>query len=361
MSSRTVIPVICPKIETDETLWRRLRASIQTGQLTNNGPLVQQLETQAAVTLEQGPIHAVSSGSMGLLVAAHAIGPLKTVVLPSFTYIATLNAVQLAGWTPLFCDVDPHTWTLCPKALASLMCKQRVDGVVAVNVFGVPPDLRGIRDLIGDSPLLYDNAHGFGTVVDGVRTTAHADIEVFSLHATKTLASLEGGLVRCSTESLDQAVRALRNHGKTDDPLNPLIGFNAKMNEWSAALALSSLNQIEAVLARRQHYWSRLRGALETAGFGVQAVPASVTPNGQDLVLTCTNRDAVQRRFSELGIETRPYFGLNLHQLRRFNNPPALPVTERLNETVLALPMHSRMSEETLERIETAIGANGPP
>jgi dTDP-4-amino-4,6-dideoxygalactose transaminase len=330
MSSRTVIPVICPKIETDETLWRRLRASIQTGQLTNNGPLVQQLETQAAVTLEQGPIHAVSSGSMGLLVA-------------------------------LFCDVDPHTWTLCPKALASLMCKQRVDGVVAVNVFGVPPDLRGIRDLIGDSPLLYDNAHGFGTVVDGVRTTAHADIEVFSLHATKTLASLEGGLVRCSTESLDQAVRALRNHGKTDDPLNPLIGFNAKMNEWSAALALSSLNQIEAVLARRQHYWSRLRGALETAGFGVQAVPASVTPNGQDLVLTCTNRDAVQRRFSELGIETRPYFGLNLHQLRRFNNPPALPVTERLNETVLALPMHSRMSEETLERIETAIGANGPP
>ena len=356
-----LLPVIRPVVEADDLLWERLRTSLATGQLTNDGPLVRALEDQAANWLGCDAMRAVASGSAGLLVGAHALGVQGTVVLPSFTYIATLNAVQHAGWTPLFCDVDPEHWTLCPRALKTLMKTHRIDGVVAVNVFGVPPDLPAIRSLIGDRPLLYDNAHGFGTEAQGRRYGVEADVEVFSLHATKNLPSLEGGLVRCQTATLRESVSALRNHGKTADPLNSRLGFNAKMNEWSAALALSSLAVVDATLERRRTYLFRLREALATAGFRVQAVPDGVTPSGQDFIVQCPgNRHLAQQHFLEHGIETRPYFGLNLHHLKRFTSHPVLPVTEALNASVLAFPLHSRMAEQDLARIEVAAAAFRP-
>jgi dTDP-4-amino-4,6-dideoxygalactose transaminase len=225
----------------------------------------------------------------------------------------------------------------------------------------VPPDLPAIRSLIGDRPLLYDNAHGFGTEIHGERYGAEADIEVFSLHATKVLPSLEGGLVRCKSTAMRELVSALRNHGKTADPLNSHLGFNAKMNEWSAALALSSLAAVDATLERRRTYLFRLREALANAGFTVQALPDGVTPSGQDLVVRCSgNRQHVQQHFLAHGIETRPYFGVNLHQLSRFSSHPVLAITEALNASVLAFPLHSRMTEKELSRLEVAAAALQP-
>jgi len=357
-----LIPFVRPYFEAESTLWDTLRQALHRGQVTNHGPLVQSLERAAAEWLNCDAISAVATGSAGLLLGAHALNLRGTVVLPAFTYIATLNAVLHAGATPLFCDVEPGRWTLCPDALGELMAEHTVDGVVAVNAFGVPPNLAKIRALIDDRPLLYDNAHGFGTDVEGIRVGQQADVEVHSLHATKVLPALEGGLVRCAAPRVRERIEVLRNHGQTPDPLDSVAGFNAKLNEFSAAVALSNLSAFDGVLARRRAYCSTLRAGLKALGFGLQSIPSGVASSCQNLVVRCPgDRSAIAQRFFQAGVETRPYFGVMLHQLKRFEHPVSLPNTEALGPSVLALPLHSRMEDAVIDRIlDAAKGAVTP-
>src|SRR5262249_16724854 len=139
----------------------------------------------------------VSSGSAALFLATRALGLNGAkVVLPSFTFIATLNALLLAGLTPVFCDIEPDTWTLSPTQLRQLLAVDRaIRLVVPVNVFGVPPDLHAIRRVVDEDEtvLVLDNAHGFGTDWDGNAPTPLA--QTYSFHATKVLPAVEGGAV----------------------------------------------------------------------------------------------------------------------------------------------------------------------
>jgi dTDP-4-amino-4,6-dideoxygalactose transaminase len=286
-------------------------------------------------------------------------------VLPSFTFMATLNVVVLGGLTPVFCDIDPDTWTLCPNHLGRILAADpAIRLVVPVNVFGVPPDLRAIRRAMDGSraTLLLDNAHGLGTVRYGMRVAPEASVQIFSLHATKILPAVEGGVVVASDTRLLAEIRRMRNHGVAADPLASSPGYNAKMSELHAAVGLRSLQGLDAALARRRRYAERIRRVLSddcAAAFLPQAVPDSVQSNFQNLGMRCragaAGVPAIQAALDGEGIETRRYFWPLLHHLAPYRDRVSLPVTDEVATALLCLPLHSRMDPSTLDRIAAAL------
>ena len=174
------IPWIRPILEPDESLLGDIHAALSSGQVTNDGPTLREFERQLAAYLGTDDCVAVSSGSAALLLAIWALDVRGgRAVLPSFTFPATLNAVLLAGMTPVFCDIEPDTWTMSPAHLEGVLAADpSIRLVVPVTVFGVHPDVGAIRRAIGGrSGLLLDNAHGFGTEQDGARCPRDAPVQ----------------------------------------------------------------------------------------------------------------------------------------------------------------------------------------
>lgn len=364
------IPWVRPDFAPDGALLARIRGSLASGRVTNGGPLVRRFEGGAAAWLGVDDAVAVSNGTDALTVAALALGLRGRFVLPAFTYAATLSALELLGLAPVFCDVDAETWTLSPERLAETLAREGpVAAVVAVNAYGVPPDLAALADVCRahGAKLVYDDAHGFGTVAHGLRVPREPDVVTFSLHATKAMPAVEGGLVVARDPAVLAEARRIRAHGLAADPLASTPGPNAKMDELRAAVGLHSLARFDDALARRRAHGERLRArALAHApALRVQRVPDGVTSNHQNFTLVLDAEPApdpvaAAARLAADGIETRRYFYPALHQLRRFDGTrPSLLVTERLVARLLSLPLHARMSDAELERVERAIDALG--
>lgn len=365
--AEAIIPAISAQIEPDDALMERLREILESGYVTNDGPELVAFERELASWLGVRDVVAVASGSAALVLGLVALGlkPGK-VILPSFTYIATLNAVAQDGKSPLFADIDPYSWTLCPKSVQALLERHDdVRAIVAVNTYGVPADLDALGALAEDygCALISDSAHAIGS--EGPRGRVHPAplVQAWSLHATKVLPAVEGGIVTTLSPELATEVRRLRRHGLASEVSTSGPGFNARMDELRAAVARHSLRRLDAALARRRSYLSRLRTHLEErcgGAFQLQGVPEGVVPNGQNLAVLwrgAASRSVALEALAEQGVEGRRYFWPALHSLERFSGHPALPITEDIAEGILCLPLHARMDEPVLARIEAATEA----
>jgi len=353
-SDADFIPWVRPAVEIDDEMRADLRAAFQYGRLTNQGPVLRRFEAEAARFLGVDDAVALSTGTAALQLCLAALDlPGAEAVLPAFSYQATLNAVIHAGLRPVFCDIDPDTWTLDPRALEEVLdAHPEVRVVIPVNVFGVPPDIAGVA---GQTTVVVDNAHGFGSRGRDAPAFACA----YSLHATKILPAAEGGLLTSGDAGLLETVRRLRNHGLAEDPLNSRPGFNEKMSELHAAVGLSSLRALKGALARRKEYAERLRGFMQDrcgGAFTLQQIPAGVVSNHQNLGVLCRAGAAeCQKELEARGLGSRRYFYPPLHRLRFVEDPPVLPVTDRVADSILCLPLYSRMEEDILARIEQAL------
>ena len=255
MTTDERIPWVRPDFEPDDALMRELREILESGQVTNDGPRVARFEEAVATYLGVEDVVAVGSGSAALLLPAVAMGGGGRAILPAFTYIATLSAVIHAGYEPVFCDVDPVRWTMDPEHLDHLLRRTRgVTLVVPVNAYGVPPDLDAVRSLAQrhGARILYDDAHGFGTEYGDERHPEGFGIRALSLHATKAMPAVEGGLIVADDAAMTARLRRLRSHGLDSPQVRSEPGFNARMDELRAAIALHGLGRYGAVLDRRR-------------------------------------------------------------------------------------------------------------
>lgn len=361
-----VIPGIRPYFEVGEEALTTIASLLKSGQVSNHGPQVHKFEELLAEYLGVDGTLAVSTGSDGLLLAVHALRLGKgKVILPAYTYIATLNAVVHAGLEPVFCDIEPRSFTMDPEVLEELLEQhQDVRCVLPVNVFGVPPDLGAIRQLCdrANARMLYDNAHGFGTETDGRRFQDEPDVQVFSFHATKTLPAVEGGLIVPKDPEVFSYAKRLRNHGLAPSQGDTVPGFNAKLDEIRATIGIHSLRSFPETLSRRREYGTRLLECFQRFPdvYRVQHIPGNVCTNFQNLGVICSPAEElglshVLDCFKARGVGVRPYFDPPLYKFRGFDQGPVLPVTENVWRTLISFPIHSRMTEETLSQIEDAI------
>ncbi len=254
----SLIKADLPALDDIETELREILAS---GRITNFGKYVAGFEEATRAYLGARTC-TTSSGTMGLIFALQALGLQRgqKVILPSFTFVATAQAVLYAGGIPVFADVGEDL-TLDPGDLEYLLDTHPDAAVViGVHTFGLPCKVEALQqviDLAGQKcrrqiPLLYDAAHAFGSSIDGRRVGSFGDAEVFSLSVTKALVSVEGGLVSSCNGELIERVRKMRNYGIEADYNAHYPGLNGKMSELHALVGLYNLERLDGYLAARR-------------------------------------------------------------------------------------------------------------
>lgn len=342
--------------------------------LVTNGALVARLE--AAVSERLGVRHsiAVSSCTSGLMLAMKAFGLRGEVILPSFTFFATGHAALWNGLTPVFADCDPRTWNIDPRAVERAITP-RTSAILAVHLYGNPApvaELEWIAQKHG-LKLLFDAAHAYGASYKGQPVGRFGDAEVFSLSPTKLLVAGEGGLICTNDATLADRLRAGRNYGDLGayDPM--LLGLNARMTEFNAALALAGLDLVPAKVATHNGiaalYTAKLDG---TPGIAFQRLPPGHLSSYKDYSVRVDpaafgmTRDELAVALLKENIETKKYFHPPLHQQNLFR-PFAtaglvhLPVTEAVAESVLSLPIYASLPAETVRQVAWAIRGLSQP
>ena len=341
---------------------------------SNGGPchalLVERLERYLGPGVSCVP---VANATLGLMVALRAMAGSaprrREVLMPSFTFAATVDAVLWAGLQPVFVDVEPHGWHLDPVALeAALRVRSSTVGAVfAASTFGTPPPLavrRAWERAASEAgvALLVDSAAGFGATDEGgARLARQGDAEVFSFHATKPFAVGEGGLVTTCDPDLASRMRRLTNFGFDDGTVDEDVGLNAKLAEWPAATALAVLDGYAEVLTARRRAAERMLAALEPLGFERQCgADGAAWQFVSVLAPSIGIREAALERGRREGVEMRTYFSVPLHHMPAFASAPLagdLRRTEELASRVLSLPMANDISDADIDAIVACLAA----
>ena len=339
------------------------------------GPEVQELEQKLAAFCGAAHCVSVSSGTDALQIAmmAEDIGRGDAVFLPAFTYTATAEVPLVLGATPVFCDVDPHTFQIDVDHLAARVRQVRTAGVlrpravVGVDLFGQPADWPALRALAAQENLftLDDCAQSFGAALHGQRLGRAADATAISFFPSKPLGAYgDGGALL--TESAERAAlyRSLRTHGEGTTRYEVLrTGMNGRLDTLQAAVLLSKLTVFEDELAARE----RIAQAYDAALAGAVQIPARVPDSTSAwavyaiLLPDGAARDRLQATLKAQGVPSAIYYPRPLHLQPAYahaHDGAALPVSEDLSGRIMALPIHPDLTEADVARVCAAVRGN---
>ncbi len=195
---------------------------------------------------------AVSSCTLGLLLTYHGLGLKGEVIVPSFTFMATVHPLLWVGTEPVFVDIDPYTWNIDPAKVEAAIT-ERTTAIVAVHNFGNPAPVAELEAIARRHGLrlIFDAAHGFGALYRGRPVGGFGDAEVFSLSPTKLLVAGEGGIVATNNDDLAEHIRVGREYGNPGDYNSDFPGLNVRLPEFNALLGLHSLGMLEENAKRR--------------------------------------------------------------------------------------------------------------
>lgn len=340
---------------------------------SNGGPCVTRLERECAdfLGLEHSGV-AVNNATSGLLIAARACfgtpeGERRLVAVPSFTFVASVNAIVWAGFEPVFVDIDPDDWHPAESAMQQLAdLRGSLAGVLQCSTFGTAPSPARRAGLASaaralDVPVVVDSAAGFGSVDDDGRTLGdQGDAEVFSFHATKPFAVGEGGLVTSRSADVLREIAQLNNFGFDQTRSVPgHVGINGKMPELTGAVGLAVLRRFPEILERRRSAVAWLRTELKDTGATFQAGSTGSAFQFVPVALpTPEARQRLLRNAHGARVEVRAYFDPPMHRLKPFVGFPAagsLENTESLSDRIIGLPMANDISAASLERIRDLV------
>lgn len=345
----------------DETEFLRLTQELLRRRwLTNNGPLVQELERKIAHLHGVKHCVAMSNGTVALEIAIRALGLEGEVIVPSYTFVATAHALYWQGITPVFADIDPTTHNLDPNAVRR-MITPRTTGLIGVHLWGRPAPVLALQQIADEHGLhlMYDSAHAFASSVGGTRIGGFGRCEVLSFHATKVYNTFEGGAVLTNEDELAETMRLMRNFGFTgfDNVIHP--GTNGKMPEINAAMGLVNLAALDRFIATNQRNYEMYSHLLSTAD-GIQILkhdPAN-NPNYQYVVIEVDARirDQVVAGLHAENILARKYFWPGCHRMKPYHDlfPHAgllLPATQNLAGRVIVLPTGTAVNDTDIAEI----------
>lgn len=328
------------------------------------GPEVAAFEHEFSSMVADRHCVAVNSGTsaLHLTLMALGIGPADEVIVPSFTFAATANAVRLVGADPVFADIDPATYCLAPDAVAAAI-SPRTAAIMPVHLYGHPApmdDLQALADRHGLA-IVEDACQAHGAALDGKPAGSFGAAGCFSFYPTKNMHALEGGMIATADANLARRLRLLRNQGMEARYANEIVGANLRMTDVAAAIGRVQLEQLPG--------WTeqRVRNA-KSLDARITALPAPFVADGathvyhQYTLRAPGERDRFQRRLSELGVGSAVYYLTPVHRLRPYlpeHGHLALPETECAVAEVVSLPVHPSLTPAQLDRVAEAVNEAG--
>lgn len=331
---------------------------------SNEGPYVKELENKIAEYLGVKHCIVMCNGTIALEIAIRALELKGEVIVPSFTFIATAHSLQWQEITPVFCDIDPRTHQIDPKAIEK-MITPRTSGILGVHTWGKPCDIDALSDLSRRHhlKLFFDAAHAFGCSYKGKMIGNFGSAEVFSFHATKFFNSLEGGAVVTNNDDLAAKMQLMKNFGFYGYDNVIYIGTNGKMNEASAAMGLANLESLDEFVAdNRRNYDCYKSGLKDIPGIKILRYKNHEKHNYQYIIMEVDesgaglNRDELLKVLHSENILARRYFYPGCHRMEPYRSyfPYShlmLPETEKVVQRVLVLPTGTTIMPDHISTI----------
>lgn len=357
------IPIAKPDLSGNEKKY--LIECVETSWVSSRGPFVKKLEKNFADYLKVKYVAAVSSGTSGLHLAllALGIGPGDEVIVPTLTFIATVNAVKYVGAKPVFIDSEEETWSLDVKKLKSVITP-KTKAIIPVHLYGHPVDMDPLIKIAKKNKIFIveDAAEAHGAEYKGKKVGTFGDIAVFSLFGNKVITSGEGGLVATNYKNIDLKVRLYRDQGLTKADRekfhyrHPVIGYNYGMSNLQAAVAVAQLERIDEFIRKKREIakiYKEYLGNIEGITLSPEKSWAKNIFWMFSLVLTKemrVTRDQLIQLLKRKGIETRPFF-YPIHTLPPYNIKKTFPIAEKIAARGLNLPSSVLLKENEIKYV----------
>jgi len=332
---------------------------LQSGMMAQ-GPEVAAFENEFSTIVADRQCIAVNSGTSGLHMALIAAGIKQgdEVIVPSFTFAATANAVALTGATPVFVDIDPQTFNIDPLAIEAAITP-RTRAIQPVHLYGQPAAMKEIMAIAARHNLLVieDAAQAHMASLNGTPVGSFGIAGVFSFYPTKNMTSGEGGMISTASDEVARQCRLLRNQGMEKRYENEIVGFNTRMTDIHAAIGRVQLTKLAGWTTQRRTNAKFLDENLK------DVVIPYVAPNAIHLYHQYTirilghERDAFAVEMTKRGVGNGVYYPIPVHELESFGLNLDLPETTRASKEVLSIPVHPSLSQVELETIVSVINS----
>ena len=332
----------------------------ERGCLTNNGPLVQELENKLKNYLGVEHLLYLSNGTIALQIAIKALGLKDEIITTPFSYVATTSSIVWEGCTPVFVDIDPQTLNINPTLIEQAIT-EKTSGILATHVFGNPCDIEAIQAIADKHNLkvIYDAAHCFGTTYKGRSIFEYGDISTTSFHATKLFHTVEGGAVFTRNEDLNYRMSRMRNFGHAGYGKFDGVGINGKNSEFHAAMGLCNLNYIQEILDKRRIQCLLYDELLkDTPAHGITIQDDSEWNYAyypvifENEAVTLKVKEALE----EKDIHPRRYFYPSLDTLE-YVKTSNLEKSHSITCRVLCLPLYHKLRQGDIEKIARIINS----
>ena len=333
----------------------------ENGWVTNNGPLVRELERRLSEYLGVENVVLVANGTVALEIAYRTLGLKDFAITTPFSFVATTSSLVTNGLLPIFADIDPDTLTIDPEKIEQQITRN-TSAIVPVHVFGNACNVEAI-DVIAQRhnlKVVYDAAHAFGVKYKGESLLKYGDISTLSFHATKLFHTIEGGALIINDDNLLQKARYLINFGFENQESIPELGTNAKMNEFEAAMGLCMLDEIEYIFERRKKVYEIYENELDgLVKFQEKNKNASLNYSYFPIIFEDENQLLkVKEVLNKENIFPRRYFYPSLDTLSYIEPKQFLPVSRDISRRILCLPMYPELQQHEQVQITKIIKEN---
>lgn len=330
--------------------------------ITNMGVKHEQFRADLTEYLGVSKLDLFCNGHMALELLIKAMGLTGEVITTPFTFVSTTHAIVRNGLTPVFCDVDPVTYTMDSSKIEALIT-EKTSAIIPVHVYGNVCNIEEIERVAKKHNLkvIYDAAHAFGVKYKGRGIGSFGDASMFSFHATKVFNTIEGGAVCFNDNGLGARLAKLKNFGQAGNDIIDEIGSNAKMNEFAAAMGICNLRHIEDEIAKRkkvcEHYRARLG---DISGIQLNPVQEDVQWNYAYFPVIFDknkfgfSRDEICDRLRKNGVIARKYFYPLTNEADCYKgmfNMGNTPIAKYISENVLTLPLYADLLISDVDRI----------
>jgi dTDP-4-amino-4,6-dideoxygalactose transaminase len=332
-----------------------LRKIWDRGQITNQGPLLLELEHQLNDYLEINNLHFVTNGTVALQIALRALCLDEgEIITTPFSYVATASSILWERYKPIFVDIDPDNFCIDASKIEDSITSS-TKAIMAVHVFGNPCDVEKIEAVASkrDIKVIYDAAHAFGVKYDGKSLLSYGDISTCSFHATKLFHTIEGGAVIARDKEISGRVELMKRFGHNADD-HYMLGINAKASEFQAAMGLCNLKYMNEIIAERkkvsEYYDRQLKNKFQRPrldnktqyNYGYYPIVLESEDDLLRTMATLEKQNIYPRRYFYPSLNTLPYLE---------DTGEECPISEDISSRILCLPLYVGLKESVVYKI----------
>lgn len=344
--TKSFLPPLSEYVHYLEGIWER-------SWLTNNGPLVQELEASLSKELDGAQVQFTSNGTIALQIAIKALELTGEIITTPFSYVATTTAILWENCEPVFVDIEDRTFCIDADKIEAAITP-RTSAILATHVYGFPCDVHKIAQIAQRHNLkvIYDGAHAFGVKYHGRPLLTYGDISTCSFHATKLFHTTEGGAIIVQDTALSEKIWLYKSFGHRGDDYFSL-GVNGKNSEFHAAMGLCNLPRVPDFIEARRRLGDLYQQELAGLPIRFPLMPDELEYNYAYFPIILESEEQMFKVKDALAVEqinTRRYFYPSLNVLP-YHTGAACPISEDIALRVLSLPFYQELEPEQVQRI----------